>query len=203
MSHVTASMAISLDGYMAGPEISQANPLGIGGERLHDWLFNRTMQRDATSTTLQPNQQVDQQVIHELNESIGAVIVGKRTYAVGIDHWQDTPYPVPTFVLTHTPQSPMDMQNGTFVFVTDGIHSALHQAQQAAGAKHVHLMGIETVQQFLAAGLVDELLIHLVPVLLGKGKRLFENYGDQRIELQQLSVRESAEVTHLRFRLVK
>ena len=161
--------------------------MGKGGMRLHDWMF-----------TDRPDPR-DQDVIAAMSASAGAVVVGRRTFDVGLPHWQDTPYPVPTFVLTHQARDELAMKSATFTFVTDGIEAALKAAQDAAGDKDVIVMGARTGRQFLQAGLLDELLINLVPVVLGAGSRLLEDLG--RIELTRTQVIASDAVTHLRFRV--
>jgi dihydrofolate reductase len=203
MAIVTLSMSMSLDGFVAGPNISNETPLGKGGERLHDWLFNRNPRRSGTATDHQPANDVNAAVARETTAAVGAVILGRRIFDTGLEYWQDTPYPVPSFVLIHRSKELMVMKSATFTFVTDGIQSALRQAMAAAGDKKIMLMGADTAQQFLKAGLLDEIVINLVPVLLGKGLRLFEHFGDERVELEQVRVQEAPEVTHITYRVIK
>lgn len=191
MGKVIVSKSMSLDGFVTGPHVSAEQPMGEGGMRLHDWMFKP------------PIIEINTAVVKELFAATGAVILGKRIFDVGLDVWNDTPYPVPCFVLTHSPREPLAQKSGTFTFVTDGIESALKQAKTAAGNKDVVLMGAATTQQYLKAGLVDELVINLVPVLLGTGTRLFEHPGHEPIELERTRVIEAPGVTHLRFRVVK
>lgn len=202
MTKVMVNMSMSLDGFVAGPHVGMEFPMGQGGERLHDWMFERgAARRGAASSTSASG--IDEQVTGEVYAMTGAVIIGKRTFSVGIDLWGDTPYPVPCFVLTHTPQAVRVEKSGTFTFVTDGIASALRQAQAAAGDRDINLMGADVVQQFLKAGLVDEIQINLVSVLLGNGLRLFEHFGIAPIDLESTRVLSSIDVTHLRYNVIK
>jgi dihydrofolate reductase len=187
MTKVIVDKSMSLDGFVTGPNVSVENPMGEGGPRLHEWLF-----------TDSPND-IDVEIGRDVTASTGAVVLGRRIFDVGLNAWGDTPFPVPTFVLTHRPRDPLVMQSGTFTFVTDGLKSAIDQAKAAAGNKDVRVMGADVSQQAVKAGLVDELNIQLVPVLLGSGTRLFENLGTEHIELTRVRVVESTGVTHLRF----
>jgi dihydrofolate reductase len=189
MSKVIADLSMSLDGFIAGPNVSVEVPMGEGGERLHEWLSEGG---------------VDAEIARELSETAGATVVGRRMFDVGVGEWEDTPYPVPCFVLTHEQREELTMKSGTFTFVTDGIESALEQAKEAAGEKDVIVMGgANIVQQFLRAGLVDEMSLHLVPVLLGDGVRLFDGIGNELIELESTRVIDSPGVTHISYRIVK
>jgi dihydrofolate reductase len=189
MSKVIADLSMSLDGFIAEPNVSVEVPMGEGGERLHEWLSEGG---------------VDAEIARELSETAGATVVGRRMFDVGVEEWEDTPYPVPCFVLTHEQREELTMKSGTFTFVTDGIESALEQAKEAAGEKDVIVMGgANIVQQFLRAGLVDEMSLHLVPVLLGDGVRLFDGIGNELIELESTRVIDSPGVTHISYRIVK
>ncbi|MBI1881233.1 MAG: dihydrofolate reductase, partial [Chloroflexi bacterium] len=176
MSKVALNMSMSLDGFIAGPKVSVELPMGEGGLRLHDWLFN-------TSAS-----EVDAEVEREILATTGAVVLGKRTFDVGEGPWGDTPFPVPCFVLTHQAREKLVKKSGTFTFVTDGIESALQQAKAVAGEKNISLMGADVAQQFLRAGLLDEIQINLVPVLLGDGIRLFDQLDAEQIELERTRV---------------
>ena len=201
MSKVVLQLSMSLDGFVAGPRVSHEHGMGVGGERLHDWMFTR----EARQTEMPESNvdDVDGAVIQEVFATTGAVVLGRRTFDVGLQHWNDTPYPVPSFVLTHRPHARLEMTSSTFTFVTDGIERALAQAKAAAGDKNVMLMGGDVAQQVLKAGLIDEIQINLVPVLLGEGLRLFEHFGNKCIELECTRVVESRVVTHLTYRVVK
>jgi dihydrofolate reductase len=189
MSKLILSFSTSLDGFIAGSDVSIEQPMGKGGERLHDWMFKS-------------DSPVDKQMAGELAPSIGAVIVGRRTFDVGIGPWEDTPFPASTFVLTHEKRAPLAMKSGTFTFVIDGIKSALDQAQAAANGKDIVVMGADTARQYLKAGFVDEIVIQLVPALLGAGTRLFDHVGSQ-VKLETTRAIPSPSVTHLRFSVLR
>ena len=191
MGNVILHVTMSLDGFMAGPNISVTQPMGEGGLRLHEWLFN-------TSTS-----DVDAQVAQDLFATTGAVVLGRRTFDVGVEVWQDTPFPAPCFVLTHNPREQLVMKSGTFTFVDRGVENALQQARVAAGDKHINLMGAEIAQQFLKIGFLDEIHLQIAPVLMGCGRRLFEHLSSTPIELERVKVIESPYVTHIQFRVRK
>ena len=185
MTDVVIWVSISLDGYAAGPNVGEDAPLGVGGEALHDWMF--------TTTT-----DADREILARHNAAVGAVVVGRRTFDLGLKYWEGTPYPAPSFVVTHRAQEPMPTATGTFTFVTDGIASAIQQARAAAGDKAVIVMGAETARQALAAGLVDRVSLQLVPILLGGGARIFDGLGtDLRFEQRGDAVTTS--VTHIAY----
>ena len=192
MGKVVLSASMSLDGFMAGPDVGVEHPMGVGGERLHEWLFDESAEG-----------QLDAEVAREMSAAVGAVVIGRRTFDVGLEPWGDVPYPVPCFVLTHESREDLSMTSGTFAFVDGAIPNAFELAQAAAGERDVLLMGGSVGQQFLDAGLVDEIAIQLVPVLLGAGTRLFDHLGPDPIELERLATVESSHVTHLRFRVVE
>ena len=192
MGKVVLSASMSLDGFMAGPDVGLERPMGAGGERLHEWLFDESDQG-----------RLDAEVARETSAAIGAVVIGRRTFDVGLGPWGDVPYPVPCFVLTHESRDDLPMASGTFTFVDGSLPSALEHAQAAAGERDVLLMGASVGQQFLDVGLVDEIAVQLVPVLLGVGTRLFDHLGTEHIELERTAAIESPHVTHLRFRVVR
>lgn len=138
MTKVVLSFSMSLDGFVAGPDVGIDQPMGRGGERLHDWLFKSPSEIDAEKA-------------REISQRVGAAIVGRRTFDVGIGPWEDTPYPVPSFVLTHEKRQPLAMKSGTFTFVTDGIESALSRARVAAGDKDIVVMGADAARQIFPA----------------------------------------------------
>jgi len=183
---------MSLDGFIAGPNVSVKNGLGDGGERLHEWMF--------------PPKGNYREIADEMFKNVGAVIMGRQMFNPGEEPWGDNPpFHMPVFVLTNHAREKVTKGGGTTcTFVTDGITSALQQAQAAAGDKDVLVAGgANTVQQYLKVGLLDEIQIHLVPVLLGQGIRLFDHIGTGKIELETTRVIESPGVTHLKFRVVK
>ena len=194
MARVVLRFSMSLDGYAAGPEVSARNPMGIGGDRLHEWMFpgdKPAAPQDAAEAAASV-------------EAFGAVIVGRRTFDLGLVHWNDdTPYPAPSFVLTHNPRPDLPTKSASFRFVTDGVESVVRQAKGAAGAKEVIVMGAEAAQQILRAGLADALQIQVVSVLLAGGTRLFDKIGDAHIELVRTRVvAASPDVTHLEFNVI-
>lgn len=183
MQKLFLAFSISLDGFVAGPDIGPDQPMGRGGESLHDWMF-----RSAEGS-------VDREMAAEQTGRVGAVILGRRTFDLGVPHWDGTPYPVPSFVLTHKPREPMPTQTGTFSFVGDGIDSALRQAKAAAGGKDIIVMGGETAAQYLRAGLVEEMMLQLVPITLGGGPRLFAESGASDWKVKRAE--QTPFVTHL------
>ena len=194
MGKVRAHMSMSLDGFVAGPDVRREHPMGVGGERLHQWLFAN------------PSDPRDAEVAADMFSpaGTGAVIMGRRTFEVGEDPWgDDGTFHLPCFVVTHRPAKTVVKGPTSFTFVTDGIQSALERAQAVAGARAVNVMGAATTQQFLSAGLLDEFQINLIPVLLGTGIRLFEQFGVAPLELERTRLIESSAVTHLTYRVVK
>jgi len=184
MGRVFISMSMSLDGFITRPDITREHPFGVGGEQIYAWQFDRRTEDDAS-------------VVGKLMQRTGAVIGGGRTYQLAIDGaWGSVnPFSAPVFVLSHS--IPDRIVDG-FTFVLDGIESALTRAKAAAGEKDVWIMGGANVaQQYLRAGLVDELNIHLAPVLLGHGIRLFENIGDGRIGLRHAGLVQTPGATHI------
>jgi dihydrofolate reductase len=205
MGQVIVDMGMSLDGFVAGPNAGPENPLGDGGTRIHRWMYDVESWRGRQSLAGgQINQ--DDEVVKESYARVGAYVMGRRMFDEGEVAWPDPPpFRAPVYVLTNRAREPWVRQGGTtFTFVTDGIESALEQAREAAGEKDVRVAGgANTVQQFIEAGLVDEIQIHLAPVLLGEGIRLFERIGAEHVELESTRVIDSPNVTHLRYRVVK
>jgi dihydrofolate reductase len=195
MAKVLVDVSMSLDGYIAGPNVGLEQPMGRDGERLHAWLFASEDRTPANSS--------DAAVAQELVDNLGAVVIGRRTFDVGIGPWGGTPFPVPCVVVTHRARPELSTPGGTFTFVTDGVASAVQHAAESAGDRDVCLMGADVTQQVLAAGLLDEIHVHLVPLLLGGGTRLFEHLGDAPVELERAQVVDSPSVTHLRYRVLK
>jgi dihydrofolate reductase len=210
MSRVTAEISISLDGFAAGPNQGQENPLGEGGERLHEWAL-RTESWRSQHGMERGEKGPDNDVAGRWGEGVGAYIMGRNMFSPGRGEWdlswrgwwgENPPYHVPVFVLTHHPRESLPMEGGTtFHFVTDGIESALEQARAAAGDQDVDVIGgAKAIQQYLAAGLLDELQLHIAPVLLGSGERLLENVGDPTLE--PVDVVASPKATHVTYRVV-
>lgn len=201
MGKVTADMSMSLDGFVTGPTDSLESLFG-GVDRLHQWIYGLASWR-APHGLEGGTTNADDQIMAESWQNIGATVMGHRMFEHGEEPWGDNPpFHVPVFVVTHHAREPLVKQGGTtFFFVTDGVASALQQAKSAAGDKHVSVAGgANVIQQLLRAGLLDEIQIHLIPVLLGAGTRLFEQTGSDPIELECTRVVASAGVTHLRFR---
>jgi dihydrofolate reductase len=213
MARLIGDISISLDGFVAGPNPSLEQPLGEGGELLHEWAFAAQSWRE--SHGLEGGEKnADSDLIEESLSATGAVVMGRRMFSGGEGPWEsdprargwwgdDPPFHVPVFVLTSHPRENLVMQGGTsFTFVTDGIEAAIDKARAAAGDKDVLLAGgASVVQQCLKAGLLDELQIHVAPVLLGDGTSLFDRLGIEPLGLEATRVIASPSVTHLRFRV--
>lgn len=165
MSRLVLVFSMSLDGFVAGGDVGIDNPMGDGGEQLHEWMGS--------------NDPVDLEALRAQHARPGAVILGRTTYDVGRRHWDGTPYPVPSFVLTHREAS----SDPGFVFVRSGIEDALAEATEVAAGRDIVVMGASTASQFLAAGLVDELVLQIVPLMLGSGARLFSEGGTAPLEM--------------------
>jgi dihydrofolate reductase len=211
MSKVSCQISISLDGYAAGPNQSLDNPIGEGGMRLHEWAlatdtWNEQHGLEAGSRT------ADSDIAAQMMDGIGAFIMGRNMFGADRGEWdlswrgwwgEDPPYHTPVYVLTHHEREPLEMQGGTtFHFVTGGIEAALEQARAAAGDLDVSIAGgASTVNQYLAAGLLDELYLHVSGVLLGSGARLFDDVGDATFE--PIEVVASPTVTHIKYRVAR
>jgi dihydrofolate reductase len=204
MGKVFVDITMSLDGFIAGPNDGPELGLGEGGERLHEWVFGLESWREPHGLA---GGEVgrDSEILGEAIERTGAVVLGRRMFENAQGWGDEPPFHVPVFVLTHDPREPVTKRGGTtFTFVTDGIESALEQAKEAAGDKDVSVAGgANTIQQYLSAGLVDEMQIHVAPLLLGGGIRLFGDLETEQIEVEGTGVVESPAVTHLKFRLIK
>lgn len=206
---VIAEVSTSLDGFVAGPNDGPENALGDGGERLHEWIYDLASWRAQHGLEGGTTNEADERLAESI-ENTGAVVMGRRMFSNENGPWgdepfeghwgDDPPFGVSVFVLTHHPREPLELGETTFTFVTDGIDDALERAREAAGEKDVSIAGgASTIRQYLRAGLVDELRIHLVPVVLGDGIRLFDR-SDEQIELEFTSASGSAGVAHLEFR---
>ncbi len=213
MSTCRFQLSVSLDGFVAGPDQSEENPLGVGGMDLHQWVLKLEAWRRQNG---QEGGEVNAStpVIEEAQSNVGATVMGRNMFGGGPGPWtedppwngwwgNEPPFHTPVFVLTHHPRSPLQLEGGTtFIFVTDGIESALEQARHAADGQDVLLGGgANIVQQYLAAGLVDEFELHIVPILLGAGERLLENIGP--IDLEQVRAIEAPGVTHIKYRALR
>ncbi|MFH0522224.1 dihydrofolate reductase family protein [Streptomyces sp. M41] len=203
MSEVIAQLTMSLDGYIAGPDSGREHPLGIGGERLHRWVFGlRSWRREQGLKGGTGGPEDD--MVAEWIQRFGAVVMGHGMYITGEAPWGDNPpFHLPVYVVTHHAREPLVKEGGTtFHFVTGGPEQALALARESAGDKDVSLAGgADLVQQFIRAGHLDEILLHVVPVLIGEGgRRLFDNIGDKHIEWHKTEVLDAPEATHIRLR---
>jgi dihydrofolate reductase len=211
VSKLRLKITMSLDGFVAGPNQSEENPMGVGGMDIHKWVVPlaafRQMHGEQGGEV-----NASSPIVERWFENIGATVMGRNMFGGGPGRWgdnpwngwwgDDPPFHHPVFVLTHHARDPLEMQGGTtFYFVTDGIESALEQAKEAAGGKDVSLGGgADVAQQYLAAGLVDELEISVVPLILGAGARLFDNLEAADVELEQVRAVEAPGVMHLEYR---
>ena len=211
MTRLRFKISMSLDGFVAGPSQSVENPLGVGGMRLHDWVFALAVAR-AQHGLEGGEVNASTPVVEESLANIGATVMGRNMFGGHPGPWGagkpwngwwgvDPPFHHPVFVITHYAREPLELEGGTtFTFVTDGIEAALDQARRAARGKDVSLGGgARTAQQYLAAGLVDEMEISMVPTLLGEGERLFDDVGDDLHGLELTRTIAAPGVTHLKF----
>jgi dihydrofolate reductase len=216
MAKLRLDISMSLDGFVAGPNQTLDEPLGEGGELLHEWAIRLASWREPHGLSGGDADSVDNEVVTEGLRATGAVIMGRRMFSGGAGPWaddpkadgwwgDDPPFHVPVFVLTHHARETVVKDGGTsFTFVTDGVEAALEQARAAAGDKDVTLAGGASVaQEYLRAGLLDELRLHVVPVFLGGGVRLFDDLGPEPVELETMRVVESDAVTHLMYRVMR
>jgi dihydrofolate reductase len=213
MSKVRSHISISLDGYAAGPNQSLENPLGEGGERLHDWVVALKSWRRLHGLE-GGEENASDAVVADEKTNVGAEIMGRNMFGPpgggpwGDVPWQgwwgeDPPFRKPVFVVTHYEREPLTLSDTTYTFVTEGIGPTLDRATAAAGGKDVFIAGgADIINQFLAAGLVDELELHVVPILLGGGERLFVGV-DPEVELEAIRAVEAPGVAHLTYRVVR
>ena len=211
MSQVTSQITMSLDGYVAGPDQRPEEPLGDGGEQLHEWMF-ATESWHASHGRSGGSPGPDSDVVDEVKQGIGAYIMGRNMFTAGRGEWDlswrgwwgdNPPYHVPVYVLTHYPRESVEMEGGTtFHFVTDGIEAALSAAREAAAERDVSIAGgASAIRQYLAAGLLDSLYLHIVPILLSGGERLLDGVGDVTLEIEKTVASPSA--THVKYRTVR
>jgi len=213
MGRLRFNITMTLDGYVAGPNQSVKNPLGEGADHLHDWMLKLKTFREPHGE-VGGETGINDDVLRENFANAGATIMGRNMFGGGPGPWgkepwrgwwgDDPPFHHPVFVLTHHAREPLVMQGGTtFTFVTDGIESALEQAKEAAGTKVVVLGGgADVAQQYLAAGLIDEMEIHVVPLLFGGGARLFDDLRGSDVKIEPIRTIEGPGVTHLKYRIV-
>jgi dihydrofolate reductase len=213
MTKLRLDISTSLDGFVAGENRTVEQPLGEGGMQLHEWVFGLASWMEAHGVEGEGATGPDDDLVREQVAQPGAVLMGRRMFSGGEGAWEDDPmsegwwgdtppFHMPVFVLTHHARETLVLGDTSFVFVTDGIESAYEQARVAAGDKDIAVAGgANVVQQCLRAGLVDELQIHIVPVLLGRGVRLFD--GGEQANLEIVRVVDSPAVTHVKYRVVK
>ena len=197
MGKVIADQSMSLDGFSAGPNVAVGNGMGDGGEQLHDWMFSAG---DGAAI----NAGVREDTPFNLLQRSGAVVVGRRMFDLGVEPWgENPPFHMPVFVVTHRAEDPLIKEGGTtYTFVTGGVAAALARAKEAAGGKDVAVLGgADVIRQFAAAGLLDELRLHLAHVLLADGTRLFDRIDPKCVTLERTRVVDAPGVTHLTFRL--
>jgi dihydrofolate reductase len=212
VSKVRFHISMSLDGYVAGPNMSADDPLGEGGLQLHEWMITLRAFKELQGEDADGEVNASTPIVEGLFENVGATIMGRRMFGPvsgpwGSDPWKgwwgdDPPYHHPVFVLTHHAREPLEMEGGTtFHFVTDGIEAALERAKGAAGRTDVLVAGgADVARQYLGAGLIDQVGLSIVPVLLGAGARLFDDLGDARIALEQVRAVDAPGVTHIEYR---
>jgi dihydrofolate reductase len=213
MGKVKFSVTMSLDGFLAGPNPRFEEPLGDGGEGLHEWMFQTAGFRESHGGEGGAAGR-DDEIVREASENTGAYVMGRQMFGGGEGDWgdrswkgwwgDDPPYHVPVFVLTHHPREPVPMEGGTtFHFVTDGIESALEQARAAAGDGDVQIAGgADVIQQYLKAGVVHEFQVSVAPKFLGGGVRLFDGLGNDEIKLEVVRAVESPLATHVKYRVL-
>lgn len=191
MGKVIAEQSMSLDGFTTGPNVTFDVPMGVRGEGLHDWMFSNDAGAEIRNAPFKTS---------------GAIVIGRRMFDLGVERWGDNPpFHMPVFVITHRAGDRLVKAGGTTYFlVTDGVDDALAQARAAAGDKDVTVLGgANIIQRFMKAGLLDELNLHLVPILLGDGTRLFHEITPEQITLHRTRAFDSVGVTHLTLRVVK
>lgn len=213
MGKFKLTISVSLDGFVAGPNQSLEEPLGEGGEQLHEWVFPLAAWREPHGMD-GGEVNASSRVIEESNEA-AATIMGRNMFGGGPGPWgdepwegwwgDDPPFHHPVFVLTHYPREPLVKEGGTtFTFVTDGVESALAQAREAAGDRDVTLAGgADVARQYLGAGLLDEVFLHVTPVLLHDGARLLDGLRGSGIRLEQVESIPAPGVTHVRYRVLR
>lgn len=211
MSKLRFEISVSLDGYVAGPNQSVENPLGEGGEQLHEWVVKLATWRESHGRE-GGEVNASTPLMEEAQSGVGAVIMGRNMFGGGPGPWgedpwqgwwgEEPPFRGPVFVLTHHEREPLTLGETTFTFVTEGIEPALEQAREAAGDLDVTIGGGASVaQQYLSAGLIDQMQLNVVPLLLGDGARLFDDGAGAGLGLEPILVVDTPDVTHLRYRL--
>jgi dihydrofolate reductase len=212
MPKVKSQITISLDGYMAGPNQGEEHPLGEGGEALHEWAFKQASFNQMHGRGDEGERGPSDDVLRSTQENLGAVVIGRNMFGPIRGPWpdeewkgwwgDDPPFHCPVYVLTHFPRDPFELEHGnSFHFVTAGIEAAIAEAKEAADDQDVSVGGASTLQQTIAAGLLDEIVVTQVPILLGGGVRLFDHLEAGAAKVELASVVEGAEALHLTYRL--
>ena len=214
MGKVIVDITMSLDGFIAGPDDNVDQPLGAGGERLHKWVYGLDAWRDPHGLSGGERNR-DSEIVEETTSANGAYVMGRRMFHPASGDWGDEPsigpwgeeppFHAPVFILTHHARPALEMEGGTtFTFVTEGLEHAVALAREAAGDRNVAIAGgADVIQQALSAGLIDEIQVHVSPVLFGQGRRLFDHLGPEHIELEPLRVLDSPNVAHLKYRVLR
>ena len=214
MSIIHYDVSMSLDGFVAGPNQSKDNPLGVNGLLLHEWMRKLEIWRKQAGFE-GGKKNANTQVLSERKYENGAIVMGRNMFGGGPGPWKDLswkgwwgenpPFHKPTFVLTHYPRATLEMEgNNTFTFVTEGIETALELAKKTAKGKDIAIAGGgNTAKQVISTGLMDEITIHLVPVFLGSGVKLFDLESVSSIKLEQVEVVNGPSVVHLRYKFLK
>jgi len=206
MGKVFFDVAVSLDGFIAGPNRGPQNPLGDGGLALHDWMFKTATFREILQLGSGGETSSDDERVRRVFDRAGAHVMGRNMFEEGEANWpEEAPFHSPVFVLTHDKREPWERKGGTtFYFVTDGIESALSQAKAAAKGKDVRISGgAYTIKEYLHAGHIDEFTLHLAPVLLGEGVRMLDRLSRDKVKLEQVESSGSELVTHVTYRVVR
>lgn len=211
MAKTKAQISISLDGYMAGPNQSVDHPLGDGGEALHEWAVKQSAFSELHGRGAEGERGPSDDVLRSTFSNLGAVVMGRNMFGPLRGPWpdekwkgwwgDDPPFHCPVYILTHYPRDPVQMEGGTsFHFVTEGIEKAIAEAKEAAGDEDVSIGGASTLQQTIAAGLLDEIVVHQIPFLLGGGERLFDHLAAGAAKVELADVVEGREALHLTYR---
>jgi dihydrofolate reductase len=211
MGKLVLAVSMSLDGFIAGPNHSVENGMGEGGDRLHDWMFQSegTALPNRSASEIDGRQSfksdtINADVMQDYFDSTGAFLMGRRWFDHGEGPWgKNPPFNVPVFVVTHRKREKLVKGKTSFTFVTDGLQAAVREAKAAAGEKNITTGGSDIPRQLLQAGLLDEMLLSIVPVLLGRGIPLFDKAMRKHIELEKISVIDAPGVTHIRYKVLK
>lgn len=204
MTKVIFENSVSLDGFVAGPNDGPDNGLGDGGQRLFQWYSSGDTDFALPGTDMVFKiSRASADFLREEWHSLGAMIAGRRMFDIAHAWGGHPPGGGPCFIMTHHPPQEWLKEGSPFTFVTDGIESAVRQARQAAGDKHVSIASASIAQQCIRAGLLDEIIIDLAPVILGGGVRLFDKLGIAPLNLEQITAVEGKDVTHIKYRVIK